>query len=199
MSICSRSMPGSAACVPPRSVVAESLRPCEPGCARGPEPRPMVHSWRVLAALPVLAMWLSWPLASVAHGLLMDAETDGLTITGTLYYSNGDLAVRELVELQDLTDTNAPPASSQTDDAGRFTFAVVPSRHYRLSAYGDEGHSVVLELEAVANARPQLQDESSDTQATQFLPAWAVVGGLLLLSLVPMLLSRFWHVVRRAA
>lgn len=110
MSICSGSMPDSARRVVPKRLVAEALRFSERARAPRSGQPPRVRSRRLLALVSGLSLWLAWPLASFAHGLLMDAETDGHTITGTLYYSNGELAVRELVDLRDLTDANAAPA-----------------------------------------------------------------------------------------
>jgi hypothetical protein len=126
-----------------------------------------------------------------AHGLLLDAENHGDTITGTVYYSNGELAVRESVELLDLTAPNATPVAGETDDAGKFSFPVVAKHRYRISAYALEGHGVQVELDAVADARPELIDNDSAAAEQSWLPpAWAVIGGLLLLSMVPVFISK---------
>jgi hypothetical protein len=139
----------------------------------------------------VLVLLLTAPRLASAHGLLIDAETNGVTITGTVYYTNGDLAANESVALLDLTVAGGKPTAGTTDSAGRFSFPVVASHRYRVSAYGEEGHNVDLELVAEADARPKFVDLQTATADPSWLPpAWAVIGGILLLSLVPALILR---------
>lgn len=135
------------------------------------------------------------PSLAAAHGLLLDAKHVGDHIEGTVYYSNGELAVREPVELLDLSTANAAPDTADTDDAGKFSFPATQGHRYRISAYAAEGHGVDVELEAVADARPQLIEKEAAAEDQSWLPpAWAVIGFLLLASLVPVVISR-----RRAA
>lgn len=132
---------------------------------------------------------LCLPGLAIAHGLLLDAEHRGAQITGTVYYSNGELAVRQPVELLDLSTANAAPVAGETDDSGNFSFAVTPDHRYRVSAYGDEGHSVAVDIEA--NAKPTLvENETLAEEASWPPPAWAVIGAILLASLIPIALSR---------
>lgn len=139
----------------------------------------------------VACVFLLLPCLGFAHGLLLDARHVGDHIEGTVYYSNGDLAVREAVELLDLSVANAAAVGAETDDAGKFKFPVVPGRRYRISAYGDEGHGVDVEIEAVADARPQLIESDAAAEEQSWLPpAWAVIGLLLLASVVPVVLAR---------
>lgn len=137
----------------------------------------------------LVALWCI-PCVVAAHGLLLDAENHGDTIVGTVYYSNGELAVRESVELLDLSTENATPVAGTTDDAGKFSFPVIAQHRYRISAYGGEGHGVDVEIEAVADARPKLIDNDSAEESSWMPPAWAVIGALLLASMVPMVISR---------
>lgn len=138
-----------------------------------------------------LVVLLCLPAFALAHGLLLDAEHRGDQIVGTVYYSNGDLAVRESVELLDLSTPNATALTAQTDDSGKFSFDVTGNHRYRISAYGEEGHGVTVDLEAVANAKPELVEHEVAAHESSWLPpAWAVVGGILLASLVPVLISR---------
>lgn len=134
------------------------------------------------------------PYIALAHGLLLDAKHVDEGIAGTLYYSNGELAVRESVELLDLSTPSATAVAGETDDAGKFSFPVVSGHRYRVSAYAAEGHGVDVEIEAVANARPQLiENEAAAPEASWLPPAWAVIGALLLASMVPIAISRRRH------
>lgn len=135
------------------------------------------------------------PGLAAAHGLLLDAKHVGDKIEGTVYYSNGELAVRESVELLDLSTPNATAVAADSDDAGKFSFPVTDGHRYRISAYAAEGHGVDVEIEAVANARPTLIESAAAAEEQSWMPpAWAVIGFLLLASLVPVAISR-----RRAA
>ena len=141
--------------------------------------------------LAILFAVLCFPAVVSAHGLLLDAEHHGDTIKGTVYYSNGELAVRESVELLDLSSPNAAAVVGETDGEGKFSFPVTAKHRYRISAYGAEGHGVDVEIEAVADARPTLIDSDAAGHEQSFLPpAWAVLGMLLLASVVPILFAR---------
>lgn len=129
---------------------------------------------------------LAAPLLADAHGLLLDADTDGRTITGRLYYSNGDLALDESIALLDLTARGAKPVYARTDEDAKFVFPVEASHRYRVSAYGEEGHTVEIELIAEAEAKPELvENEAAESEPSWLPPAWALIGGALLISLVP--------------
>jgi hypothetical protein len=145
-----------------------------------------------------LVALLCMPCLVAAHGLLLDAENHGDTIVGTVYYSNGELAVRESVELLDLSTANATPVAGTTDDDGKFSFPVIAQHRYRISAYGGEGHGVDVEIEAMADARPTLIEEDSAAQVwSSTPPAWAVIGAILLASMVPVVISRRRQAARR--
>lgn len=131
------------------------------------------------------------PGLALAHGLLLDAKHVGEHIEGTVYYTNGELAVREVVELSDLSTSNASAVVAETDDAGKFKFPVAAGHRYRISAYAAEGHGVDVEIEAVADARPRLVEMEAAAEEHSWLPpAWAVIGLLLLASMVPVVLAR---------
>lgn len=140
-------------------------------------------------------LMLLLPGLAAAHGLLLDAKHVADKIEGTVYYSNGELAVREPVELLDLSTQSATAVAGETDDAGKFSFPVVDGHRYRVSAYAAEGHGVDIEIDARANARPELIEMTAAAEEQSWMPpAWAVIGFLLLASLVPVVVTR-----RRAA
>ncbi len=149
---------------------------------------------QLIARFVCLLVLLPGPAA--AHGLLLDAKPVGDEIEGTVYYSNGELAVGESVELLDLSTQGATAAAGETDKEGKFSFPVVNGHRYRVSAYAAEGHGVDVEIDAVADARPKLIEKQGAVAEEQswLPPAWAVIGLLLLASLVPVAISR-----RRAA
>jgi len=142
--------------------------------------------------LAVLLLVLCCANSASAHGLLLDAEHHADTIRGTVYYSNGEVAVRESVELLDLSMPDTAAIAGQTDNEGKFSFPVTATHRYRLSAHGEEGHRVDVEIDAIADARPTLVDDDASADESGFsLPAWAVLGILMFASVVPILLSRY--------
>lgn len=150
------------------------------------------NSMRNLAQFRWIAcLVLLLPYLAFAHGLLLDAKHVGDKIEGTVYYSNGELAVRESVELLDLTTPISTAVAGETDDAGKFSFPVTDGHRYRVSAYAAEGHGVDIEIEATADARPKLiENEAAAEEQSWLPPAWAVIGLLLLASMVPVVISR---------
>ncbi len=95
-----------------------------------------------------------------------------------------------------LTTADVAPVAGTTDNEGRFSFPAAAGHRYRVSAYGEEGHTVDVEIDAVAKARPTLvETETSAKEDSSLPPAWAVIGGLLVLSLVPVAVKK----VRRSA
>lgn len=142
---------------------------------------------RYFAFLTVmLLMFTAAP--AVAHGLLMKLRTDGDLILGELYYSNGTKAGGEWVELKDLDDSDVEPQVLQTDESGTFRVPGIPDHRYRITAFGEEGHSIAMELTLTSGARGTLikEDGQEEGAAGTTYPAWAVIGGLLLLSVIPL-------------
>lgn len=144
-----------------------------------------------MSLMRLLFVLLIFPTVASAHGLLLDADVNGAFIIGRVYYTNGDIAVGESLELRDLSTPNAEPVPSKTDGDGKFSFPVMEGHRYRVSAYGEEGHSIDVEMDAVAKARPKLVETATSAKEESMMPpAWAVIGGMLLLSLVPMIVRR---------
>lgn len=143
---------------------------------------------RFAAILAVLCLMKAHP--AFAHGLLMKLRGEGSTLHGELYYSNGKVAGGEWVEILDLTETNEP-ITMQTSPKGEFTAAGMPGHQYRVTATAEEGHEIVMELVLEAQAKGKMVEAGADPQADEAedggIPAWALIGGLLVLSIVPAL------------
>jgi hypothetical protein len=132
------------------------------------------------------------PLFASAHDLLLHAESDGHTITGTAYYSNGEKAAHEAVSLVDLSTVGAGPVATHTNAEGNFSFKVDASHRYRVNLYGVEGHKAEVELIAQPPAKRELIDRGSTMETEKlWLPlAWAIIGSIALMSLAPLARSR---------
>lgn len=126
-----------------------------------------------------------------AHGLLMTVEREDGRIVGTAYFTNGEKAAAQAVELIDLDSPGAKPVNAVTDSSGEFQFSAIASHRYQVSVFGEEGHEVQMELVAGEKSRPRLIEANANVDESSFgLPAWAVIGSLLLLSLIPAFFKR---------
>lgn len=139
----------------------------------------------LLAALAALTFGAG---PALAHGLLMKLTAEGPVIVGELYYSNGAKAAGEWIEAVDLAASQAAPITLQTGEDGGFRVRGREGRTYRITATGEEGHTVAMELSLTPRARPKLADEPTAAKPeAEAPPAWMLIGGLLLLSIVPAL------------
>lgn len=158
-----------------------------------------LHSW-LLGSWP-LRSWLAIVLAfaaaaasvpAFAHGLLMKLDAQGEVISGEVYFSNGQKAAGVWVELFDDAVPGAAPDAAlqtvQTGADGAFRVTGETGRTYRVRASGDEGHEIfmTIALEGREARGTMIEEEAEETGEADFeLPAWAVLGGFLLLSLIP--------------
>ena len=140
-------------------------------------------------ALPVLLV--AAPPA-LAHGLLMQARSEGAAIVGTVYFSNGQRAGGVWVELFDMAPPGAAAATVQTGTDGSFRLPGPPARRYEVRATGDEGHTASVTIAATGDGTRgiMIDDAAEPAQGLADLPAWAVFGGLLALSTLPALWLR---------
>ncbi len=124
-----------------------------------------------------------------AHGLLMKVEGKGTDIAGRLYYSNGLHAGGEWIELIDEAAPDKALSTIQTDKDGRFHLKGETGHQYKVRATGEEGHEIVMAitLDAPDTEGKMVQAEAEQSN-DQEIPAWALIGGLLLLSIIP----AFW-------
>lgn len=139
--------------------------------------------------LLILVLALFATAFAQAHGLLLSVESAGDRIVGSAYFTNGEKAAAQHVEAQDLDSPSAPPMTALSDARGGFAFPAAGGHRYRISVFGEEGHEVQMELTAGSARRATLIERAS-AQSSWPPPAWAVVGGLLLASLIPVAWQR---------
>lgn len=145
---------------------------------------------RRAAIILALGWGLTISSAALAHGLLMKLRSEDSALIGELYYTNGTRAPGEWIEVTDL-DGSAAPAVFQTGPEGQFRQAALAGHRYNVKATGEEGHEITMAITAGNSAKGAMQDEAAAPEAsTETLPAWALVGGLLLLSAIPALWFR---------
>ena len=143
----------------------------------------------------IAGLVLAWVLAASgpawAHGLLMKLRSEDSALVGELYYSGGNRAAREWIEVTDL-DGSAAPVVFQTGAEGEFRQAATPGHRYRVKAMGEEGHEIIMTITVEDAGRGTMQDDEATApdDSADALPAWALVGGLLLLSALPALWFR---------
>jgi hypothetical protein len=140
---------------------------------------------RLLLPIALLASTPAW-----AHGLLMKLDAQGDAIAGQLYFSNGQRAGGVWVELFDAAAPDAAVETLQTAPDGSFRVKGAPGHRYEVRATGDEGHSISM---AIALDQPAAHGtmiaDPGDERPTE-IPAWAILGGLLALSILPALWLR---------
>lgn len=125
-------------------------------------------------------------LPAFSHGLLVSVKVEAQAIVGKVYYSDGLLAAGEFVQLFDEDAPELLPREATTDDQGGFRFEDgVPGHRYRVVAHGEEGHHTEMLLTLKEGAKAQLHDPDGELADDQGLPAWLVLGGVLVLSAVP--------------
>ncbi len=144
---------------------------------------------RALLALTA-AMLLSGP--ALAHGFLVKLKAEGAAIVGQVYYTDGTAGAGEFVELRDLTDPRQPVRSGATDAGGGFRFDGAPGHRYALIAHGEEGHETEMQITLGSGENGRLVDTAAaESVMTWPPPAWALIGGALLVSmLIPLGLRR---------
>ena len=135
--------------------------------------------------------------SAIAHGLLISVRGDESSVSGRVYYSSGEPGAGEWVQLFDLTTPSAQPLGINADSEGNFRFVGSNGHRYRISVTGEEGHAVDSEITLSADARGRFveREDAGAAAARPFWPppAWAVIGGVLVLSLIP----AFWMRLRR--
>jgi hypothetical protein len=120
-----------------------------------------------------------------AHGLLMRVAGQGREITGELFYSNGQRAGGEWIELFDAQAPDRAVRTVKTDGEGRFALTGEPGHAYQVRATGEEGHAITMSIDLSSAARGSMVRDDGDAADNGGVPAWALVGGALILSAIP--------------
>jgi hypothetical protein len=131
--------------------------------------------------LAVLAWMVALPAS--AHGLLARVRVEGNLIVGTVYYSSGEPAGGEWVQVFNRSLGGAKVSEFSAGADGAFRFEGVAGNDYLITVHGDEGHSIELSMSIAQGARAKLVDAPAEAGASGLtdLPAWAVIGALLAL------------------
>lgn len=151
---------------------------------------------KALVAAVVLGGGALLCLPASAHGLLMKLEAEGTQITGQVFYSNGEPAQKIWVEQFPAGDLPAAAAIAtvQAGESGSFTVEGEQGQSYRLKASGEEGHSITMDIALegeVSRGEMVIEpEEAAADQSGEAMPAWAVLGGLLAASLIPVMWLR---------
>lgn len=148
------------------------------------------HSFKFCTAIAALVLWAASAPAAFAHGLLISVRGDGPAVTGRIYYSDGEPGAGEWVQLFDLTQPKVASLSMASGADGSFRFRGTEGHRYRVTATGDEGHVVDSEITLAPGARGRFVESKIERlepmgDGLTMPPAWAVLGGLLLLSMIP--------------
>lgn len=149
---------------------------------------------KIQIAAAGLLMAIASPL--LAHGLLVSVEADGNVINGKVYYSDGTPGAGEFIELRDLNRAEngaTQEQSTATDAGGKFSFTGILGHQYAVVAHGEEGHVTEMQITLASGESGRLIDTppaSGGQEGPGLPPAWMIIGGLLLLSLIPALYLR---------
>ena len=130
------------------------------------------------------------PMPLLAHGLLVSIHGDGRFISGKVYYSDGEIGAGQYAELTDLDAPGTKPQISKTDASGAFRFPGIPGHHYRFLTEGEEGHTTEMRIVLADGAKGNFIDHDAPAPGWHMPPAWAVIGGLLLLISIPVAVRR---------
>ena len=129
-------------------------------------------------------LYLAWPAGVGAHDILLEvAPVDSAWLEGYLRYSDDAPAAGNYVRITDISDDRFSEIATTTDAGGGFRVAGVAGHRYAVTAEGDEGHSVTVEV-TLAPAR------GGDGTSESGVPVYVVLAAVLLLSLIPARLLR---------
>ena len=150
----------------------------------------------VLACASLLVAMMA--SVAIARDLLVSVRGDQTSIDGRVSDSSGDPGVGDWVQLFDLEIPSLEVSSMAAGKDGVFHFSGIKGHRYRITVSAEEGHSVDSDIVLGPNARGRVVEASTgDTQHANAgfwpPPAWAVIGALLMLSMI----SALWFKYRR--
>src|SRR5688572_1462299 len=116
---------------------------------------------RKFMAMAMLA-WCAVISTVSAHGLLARVRTEGSAIVGTAYYSSGERAGGEWVEIFDASARDAKVAEFSAGADGAFRYEGIAGHQYRIAIHGDEGHFIELSIAIQAGARARLVEDGAE-------------------------------------
>lgn len=127
---------------------------------------------------------LAWPTVAGAHDILLEVTpARNAWLEGSLRYSDDAPAAGNFVRIVDLSDARFSEIATTTNADGGFRVAGIPGHRYAVTAEGDEGHSVTVEV-ALSTAAGGAETSESG------VPVYIVLAAILLLSLIPARLLR---------
>lgn len=127
---------------------------------------------------------LAWPAGLRAHDMLLEVvPVDTAWLEGSLRYSDDAPAEGNYVRIADLSDNRFSEIATTTNAGGRFRVAGVAGHRYAVTAEGDEGHSITVEVTLAPAA-------GGDTATETGIPVYVILAAVLLLSLIPARLLR---------
>ncbi len=116
-------------------------------------------------------------MPAFAHEMDLHLHVKGPhTIAGKLQYSDKSASAGEFIRVANVTDPSFSEFALQTDKAGEFVFAGVTSHTYAVTALGQEGHTVTVNIK-LATAQPG--------QTTGGIPLYFILTAFLVLSMIP--------------
>ncbi|MFV0276627.1 MAG: hypothetical protein ACK5HY_05510 [Parahaliea sp.] len=127
-------------------------------------------------------------IGAATHDLDLRVQVvDGVQLEGQLVYSDGGPAGGNYIRVQDLVDKRYSTLALQTGEDGSFRLAGTPGHRYAVTAEGDEGHSMTVEITLAQSTPLALHHDEEDGG---HVPVYLIIGALLLLSLIPARLLR---------
>lgn len=120
---------------------------------------------------------------ALAHDLDLQLRVqDSQTIAGALFYSDKSASAGEYIRVTNLSNPEYSEFALQTDDSGQFVFAGLPSHRYAVTALGQEGHEIRVEI--------VLDKPTTDAVSRPGVPIYIYIAAVMLLSLIPAYLLR---------
>ena len=115
---------------------------------------------------------------ALAHDIDLNVQVISPSVMqGALSFSDEGSALGQYIRIENLTDTRISELALQTDEDGRFIVAGIAGHRYRITAEGDEGHTVSVDVD--------LQLSAPHKSGTNWPPLYLMIGALLVLSLIP--------------